>query len=461
MGKPTHNEAIRRGLVILGMMGPTYMTSRQIHSKLIEEGFSVSQRTVDRDLSELPNIFPQNISVNDRSKPFGYKLPLHSKKASGMSPAEAVCLQLAFDYLNPLLPNKSLDPIAPYLREAEAVLNMVSSRKMRNWKKKVLTLNEGFQLNQAKVSSEILYSIHNALWDEKMIFAQYTSKYKKKSSSYELHPGGLVYRGRISYLICSFDNQPEKIVYLPLHRFKAVKVIDKQSVLKDKDISDLAKGLLGFQVSDKKIKIKLKFSQMAGGHLYETPISKNQKIRLSNDGFIIVEDDVIDDMEFRFWIQGFADRVEVLSPKKLREEFKLSSQRLSSMYEKIKPNSLESIILFAVYISAQDGRVSDEEIKELIVEAPLLRKLYLDIYGEYIDLDMLDLTARVVNLLEPRDHFTGDKISDKEQSLFENLITDPRIQDVALLVGRHMASADGFHSSESFKYDFWSKRWIA
>ena len=87
----------------------------------------------------------------------------------------------------------------------------------------------------------------------------------------------MVYRGRISYLICSFDNQPEKIVYLPLHRFKAVKVIDKQSVLKDKDISDLAKGLLGFQVSDKKIKIKLKFSQMAGGHLYETPISKIKK----------------------------------------------------------------------------------------------------------------------------------------------------------------------------------------
>ena len=129
--------------------------------------------------------------------------------------------------------------------------------------------------------------------------------------------------------------------------------------------------------------------------------------------------------------------------------------------KKIKPNSLESIILFAVYISAQDGKVSDEEIKELIIEAPLLRKLYLDIYGEYIDLDMIDLTTKVVNLLEPRSHFTGKKISDKEISLFENLITDSRIKDVALLVGRHMASADGFHSYESFKYDFWSKRWIA
>tara|TARA_Y100001958_G_C21097475_1_gene448541 strand:- start:263 stop:655 length:393 start_codon:yes stop_codon:yes gene_type:complete len=129
--------------------------------------------------------------------------------------------------------------------------------------------------------------------------------------------------------------------------------------------------------------------------------------------------------------------------------------------KKIKPNSLESIILFAIYISAQDGKVSDEEIKELIIEVPLLRKLYLDIYGEYIDLDMLDLTAKVINLLEPRRHFTGDKISNKEKSLFENLITDPRIQDVALLVSRHMATADGFHSSEFSKHDFWSKRWIA
>ena len=56
--------------------------------------------------------------------------------------------------------------------------------------------------------------------------------------------------------------------------------------------------------------------------------------------------------------------------------------------KKIKPNSLESIILFAVYISAQDGKVSDQEIKELIIEAPLLKKLYFDIYGEYMDLDM-------------------------------------------------------------------------
>ena len=258
---------------------------------------------------------------------------MDAKKSSGMSPAEAVCLQLAFDYLNPLLPNKTLDPMSPYLKEAESVLNMLSAKKMKNWKNKVLTLNEGFQLSQAMVSKEILSSAHEALWEGKMISAKYTSKYKTEPSSYDLHPGGLVFRGRVSYLICSFDGDKNKPVYLPLHRFNKIKLLEKNSVLEGKNIQNLVKDILGFKVSKQKIKIKLKFSQMAGGHLYETPISKSQKIRLSKDGYIIVEDEVTDDMELRFWIQGFADRVEVLAPKKLRDEFRLSSKRLWRMYD--------------------------------------------------------------------------------------------------------------------------------
>jgi len=105
-----------------------------------------------------------------------------------MSPMEAVCLELAFDYLFPLLPNKSMDPMKPYLREAKATLQQNSATKMRNWKNKVLTLNEGLQLKPAKVNSKILQNIHAALWD------------------------GIVYRGRISYLVCSFANDTNKII---------------------------------------------------------------------------------------------------------------------------------------------------------------------------------------------------------------------------------------------------------
>ena len=58
-----------------------------------------------------------------------------------MNPTEAICLELAFSFLNPILPKKTLDPINPYLKEADAVLNENHAKKYKNWKDKVLTIN--------------------------------------------------------------------------------------------------------------------------------------------------------------------------------------------------------------------------------------------------------------------------------------------------------------------------------
>ena len=52
--------------------------------------------------------------------------------------------------------------------------------------------------------------------------------------------------------------------------------------------------------------------------------------------------------------------------------------------KKIKPNSLDSVIYFTLYICAQDDLIAKEELEQLSIEIPLLQKLYLDLYGEYI-----------------------------------------------------------------------------
>ncbi len=332
--RTTHFEAAKRALSIVGMMGQTYLETKHIHQRLMELGFDVSLRTVERDMKILPDIFPQHVYVNDRSKPYGYKLRTGRRKLSGMSPEEAVCLQLAFDYLNPLLPNGSLDPMAPYLKEAEVILGMQQSDKMKNWKNKVLTLNEGFNLQPAIIKEGILSSIHKALWAGTTIKATYTSKNKKKPSEYLLHPCGLVYRGRISYLVCSFDNDTDKFIYLPLQRFQSVENGDEYSAHRDENVKTVAKDLVGFRLKKDKIKIALKFSPYAGGHLYETPISTTQKISSTKDGFLLVEDKVNDDMELRFWIRAFGEDVEVIKPKSLRNEFSQLSKRIGRKYAK-------------------------------------------------------------------------------------------------------------------------------
>ena len=80
-----------------------------------------------------------------------------------MSPDEAMCLQLAYQYLSPLLPNRTLEPIAPYLKEAESVLEMNASKRMKNWQRKVLTIHEGFNLQPAKIKKDIMRDLERLI----------------------------------------------------------------------------------------------------------------------------------------------------------------------------------------------------------------------------------------------------------------------------------------------------------
>ena len=334
MKKVSSTEAIRRGFSILGTVSRSPMSSRDIFQRLYDEGFNVSIRTVERDLSRLPDIFPSLIEVDDRSKPFTYRQPINTRKYSAMNPTEAICLELAFSFLNPILPKKTLNPINPYLKEADAVLNEQHAKKYKNWKDKVLTINEGLQLKSANVKQRVINNMHEALWDEKVVIAKYQSRTKKFADSYKIHPAGLVYRGRIIYLICSFDENREKIIYLPLQRFKSVEILhEEKSIHQGKKVSSLVKDLLGFKLNNKKLKVKLKFSKMAGAHLFETPLSKNQSIKETKDGIFVVEDEVVDNMELRYWIRAFGDEVEVIQPKTLRDEFTKLSKRLRKKYD--------------------------------------------------------------------------------------------------------------------------------
>ena len=333
--KKKSNETVRRRLIILSIIDSSrWRTTKEIQSRLqIEYKINIGLKAVQDDVKALEHDFPNRIIKDDRAKPYQYKQNPSARKYSSMSPAEAVCLKLAQDYLDPILPKGTLDPIQPYIKEANIVLSESSNTRIKNWNKKVMTIHEGLQLQSASVKKGITQSIHEALINGVTIAVKYQSKNKAFPGDYLLHPGGLVYRGRVSYLICAFDSDLNKIIYLPLHRFKKVVCLETFSVHRFKNVSEMAKNLLGFKLNDKKINIKLKFSRFAGSHLFETPLSDEQKISTSKDGFIIVKDKVVDDMELRFWIRAFGDSVEVLQPKALREEFKTIAKRMVKNYQ--------------------------------------------------------------------------------------------------------------------------------
>jgi len=125
----------------------------------------------------------------------------------------------------------------------------------------------------------------------------------------------------------------------------------------------------------------------------------------------------------------------------------------------IEPNSLEAVVLFTLYICAQDGNISDEELAELSAELPVLKKLYFDFYGEFIDFDLKQVLSDLYELMQPISQLTKAKVTNEESTLIESLLTDPKVQDVALLAARSAASIDSLHKQEEAKYNYWFKAW--
>jgi len=126
---------------------------------------------------------------------------------------------------------------------------------------------------------------------------------------------------------------------------------------------------------------------------------------------------------------------------------------------RIKPNSIEAVMFFALYVCAQDKKIAKEEKKELILDIQVIRKLYFDMYGEFIDDDFQE-TINSINVddetIKP---FISKSLSKKEKDFVSNLLTDPKIQDIAILAARHAAAADGFHKLEKKKFDYWLEAW--
>tara|TARA_B100001115_G_scaffold57854_1_gene42836 strand:+ start:563 stop:955 length:393 start_codon:yes stop_codon:yes gene_type:complete len=126
---------------------------------------------------------------------------------------------------------------------------------------------------------------------------------------------------------------------------------------------------------------------------------------------------------------------------------------------RIKPNSIEAVMFFALYICAQDKKIAKEEKKELILDIQVIRKLYFDMYGEFIDDDFQETIYSINVDDETIKPFISKSLSKKEKDFVSNLLTDPKIQDIAILAARHAAAADGFHKLEKKKFDYWLKAW--
>lgn len=308
---------------------PHTVTARDLHERLLAEGFDVGKRTIERDLQELSAQFP--LVLNDDKRPYGWSwlkdAPLFS--LPGLSNAEALTLAMVEQHLNSLLPRSTLQQLQPYFAAAKQTLDNTSqTARQHSWLSKVRTVPPAQPLLPPAVKSAVQEVVYAALLADRQLDIKYSKRGQDKASSYRIHPLAVVQRGHLTYLCCRFGDY-EDLRTLAIHRIQSATLLAEAAIVPKGFAIDevIAAGKFGFRDGEM-ITLKAIFYNGAGDHLFETPLTHEQQLSEQTDGSLKLIAHVPNTLQLGWWILGFGDNVEVLHPVSLRRQM---SQTITNM----------------------------------------------------------------------------------------------------------------------------------
>lgn len=312
---------------------PTKITAKQIKARLSSADFEVTERTIQRDLQELSEVFP--LTADEREKPFGWswQKDAPSFDLPGLGVSEALTLVLVEQHLHNFLPPSALEHLQPYFKAAANALN--SAREdggNKAWLGKVRSVPAAQPLLPPMLKEDVQGNVYEALLRDRQLKLVYRKKGERGHAEYIVHPLAVVQRGPIFYLVCTFFEYTD-IRLLALHRVTSAEMGEAASKRPKGFSIDavIASGIMGFG-GEEQIQLEAIFKAERAAHLFETPISKTQRLEELEDGRVRLTAIVIDTCELRWWLQGFGPNVEVVGPYALRNAIAVSSKETAAIY---------------------------------------------------------------------------------------------------------------------------------
>ncbi len=318
---------------------PSKTTTRNLKEVLEENGFEVTQRTIQRDLKSLSGIMPELQVDNEKDFPgWSWAKEALLLDLPAMDRNMALTFQLADHFLGQMFPQSVLKQLKPYFDSAKNVLQAVDNKGYIHWGDKIRLLSRTQQLVPATVQDDVITVVYEALFKG----LKFRGRYVKRDGDeveYDLHPLGLIFRESVIYLVATvWDYKDPR--HLALHRFSHCDLLDENVIPpEDFDLDNyLAEGSFEYgRLDSKTIQLKVIFSDWAGQHLLETPLSEDQKSAEGDDGELQIIATVKDTGQLRWWLLGFGDYVEVLEPVELRQEFEEISENMYLTYNVSAP----------------------------------------------------------------------------------------------------------------------------
>ena len=312
---------------------PKKIAVREIIDRLEAAGCSrVNERNIQRDLEKLSAVFP---IISDNRKPKGWSWAEGGQIVNipGMDPQTALTFRLVERFMLQMIPPSCLKFIEPHFRTAGNVLEKTHWDHLNVWPEKLVFLSRNQPLLAPDIPQKTLDVVYEALFTDKRFKAVYHPR-GKAPAEYEVNPHGLVFVDSILYLVSTLWEYDDP-VQLALHRIESIELTDKP-VRKPEGFSlagYVANHEFEYPAGKGSFRLEALFAAVACHHLQETPLAPDQTITAHKDGRMRIKATVSDTHQLRWWLLSFGSYVEVLRPKKLRDEIGQIAAEMVAQYE--------------------------------------------------------------------------------------------------------------------------------
>ena len=311
---------------------PGRIATTTLLEKLKDDGFSVSLRTVQRDLERLS--IPFALQRDESSPSFRWSLSENAPiDLSAMDTPTALALYLAESHLQTLLPQSVLDQLGPQFRMARNYLDNLENNGLAHWAHKVRAIPNGKSLQPAQIAPCVWDQTSTALLERKQLQISYLSRSKSELKRLLVHPTGLISRHAISYLIGSVDGYDD-LRQFALHRIHEAECLEAKA--RDRDDFEIERYIrqdLNTNKSIEQVELVADVSPQIAWLLGETPLSIEQNLEpLEDSDWHRLRARVPDDQETLWWVFGLGENVRVLEPTRWIDTIRVRAAKLERLY---------------------------------------------------------------------------------------------------------------------------------
>ena len=330
------SEQLRRQWVIIKNIPrhPVKIGTRELVGILQKKGFNNSQRTVQRDLNTMAEIF-SGLQSDKNKDAAGWFWAEGSEihDLPPINPPMALTLKLLETLNFGRFSSTVTQMMQPYFDRSSQVLASLPSIANTGWQDKFRVVPRNQPLLPADIPPEVMSVIYDALLKGRQLHVHYQRK-NSEPTEYDLHPLGLVFRESVVYLVATLWGYQD-VKQLALHRFKSCQLLDQPSNVPEGFSLDdyIQGGAFEYEIcGGESIQLVALFASGAAYHLDETRLSEDQKFEPVDNEWVRVTASVKNTQQLRWWLLGFGVYVQVIEPHALRDEFKRVSEGMAEIY---------------------------------------------------------------------------------------------------------------------------------